>query len=156
MLSLAVAIALSAAPFVLDGHRLELPSEIGFLTGKAELTTASDAALEHVKSYLEAKAAITLLRVEVHTDSMGNEKANQALTEARAAAVVKALVKKGVDCHWLIAVGFGSSKPVAPNDTPENRALNRRTLFINAAMLKRPIGGMPVDGGGIVAPIACD
>lgn len=155
MFSVAFVVVLAAAPYELDGHRLKLPSEIGFLTGKAELTSESDPALEHVKGYLEAKPAITLLRVEVHSDSVGNEKANQALSEVRAAAVVNALVKKGVDCHRLIAVGFGSSKPEAPNDTPEHRAKNRRTLFINAAMLKRPIGGMPVDGGGIVAPTEC-
>jgi OOP family OmpA-OmpF porin len=48
-------------------------------------------------------------------------------------------------------VGFGGSKPVASNTTPEGRGQNRRVAFINAALRGRAIGGMPLDGGGKVA-----
>ena len=57
----------------------------------------------------------------------------------------------GVDCKRLIAVGFGSAKPVADNSTPEGKAQNRRVSFFNAALRGRLIGGMPADGGGQIA-----
>lgn len=62
----------------------------------------------------------------------------------------------GADCKRLIAVGFGSTKPVADNNTAEGKAANRRVSFINAALRSRPIGGMPVDGGGKVAGDICN
>lgn len=150
--ALSLVLAADPKPFELDGNTL-LTDPVSFETGKATLTPESDAVLEHVKAFLEAKASISTMRVEVHADSQGAEAFNQKLTEARAAAVVTALVKKGVSCARLIAVGFGSSKPVAPNDTAEGRARNRRTVFVNAALRGKLIGGMPLDGGGVVAKV---
>ena len=80
------------------------------------------AALEILKQYLTDKSYISLLRVEGHTDNTGNTAAAQALTEKRALAVCKKLIEMGVDCKRLIAVGFGDTKPVAANDTPEGKA----------------------------------
>ena len=152
-----MALVLGAEPvrYELQGNELKLPGPITFETNSDKLKPESDAVLEHVKGYLEAKSYITLLRVETHTDSMGDERANQALSEERAAAVVQALIKKGVECSRLLAVGFGGNKPISANDTPEGRALNRRTVFANAALKGRPIGGMPVDGGGKPVPSKC-
>jgi OOP family OmpA-OmpF porin len=65
------------------------------------------------------------------------------------------LVTHGVDCKRLIAVGFGGSKPIAPNDSPEHKAENRRTVFVNAALRGHAIGGMPTDGGGDLAGDLC-
>ena len=153
-----MALVLGAEPvrYELQGNELKLPGPITFETNSDKLKPESDAVLEHVKGYLEAKSYITLLRVETHTDSMGDERANQALSEERAAAVVQALIKKGVECSRLLAVGFGGNKPISANDTPEGRALNRRTVFANAALKGRPIGGMPVDGGGKAVPQKCN
>jgi OmpA-OmpF porin, OOP family len=150
----AVSLLLAAdpKPFELDGNMLKTDPVL-FETGKAELKPESDAVLEHVKAYLEAKSYISTLRVEVHSDTQGAEAFNQKLTEARAAAVVTALVKKGVSCARLVAVGFGSTKPVAPNDTADGRAQNRRTVFVNAALRGKAIGGAPLDGGGVVAKV---
>ncbi len=150
----ALAVALGAAPvtYALEGGALKLPGPLVFEVGKATLKPESDAVLDFVKGYLEAKPAVTLLRVEGHTDSMGDPAANQALSEARAASVVAALVNRGVDCGRLLAVGFGGAKPTSPNDTPEGRALNRRMVFVNAALRGRPIGGLPIDGGGKAVP----
>lgn len=151
---LAATLALGAEPvrYQLEGNELKLPGPVVFAVNSDQLKPESDAVLEHVKGYLEAKSSITLLRVEVHTDSMGDERANQRLSEERAAALVAALVKKGIACGRLIAVGFGGTRPIAANDTPEGRATNRRTVFVNAALQGRPLGGMPVDGGGKVVP----
>lgn len=154
-LAVVAALSLNADPsFELKDNALVTPP-IVFETGTATLKDESGAALKHVKAYLDAKSYITTLRVEVHTDSQGADAANQKLSEARAAAVVAALVKAGVDCHRLIAVGFGETKPVADNATAEGRAQNRRTLFVNAGLRGRAIGGLPLDGGGVVAPSAC-
>ena len=105
--------------------------------------------------YLADKTYISTLRIEGHTDDRGDAGANQALSEKRALAVAKALVAKGVDCKRLLPVGFGANKPIRPNDTPEGRAQNRRMDFVNAALRGRAIGGMPVDGGGVVAGDPC-
>jgi len=70
-----------------------------------------------------------IVRVEGHTDSVGSDKYNQRLSERRAHAVVKYLIGKGIESNRLQAAGFGESRPIAPNETPEGRAKNRRTEF---------------------------
>jgi outer membrane protein OmpA-like peptidoglycan-associated protein len=69
------------------------------------------------------------LKVEVqgHTDSVGSDKYNMGLSMRRANAVRDYLIKKGgIAADRLTAVGFGESKPIAPNTTKEGRAKNRR------------------------------
>ena len=68
-----------------------------------------------------------LLRIDGHTDSRGSEAYNQQLSERRARAVRDYLVSKGVPAERLSVRGFGETKPIAPNDTPENLRRNRRT-----------------------------
>jgi outer membrane protein OmpA-like peptidoglycan-associated protein len=65
-----------------------------------------------------------------HTDSIGTDEYNLDLSYRRAQAVVDYLVSKGIDKHRLIAKGYGERQPIAPNDTEEGRALNRRVEFI--------------------------
>ena len=91
----------------------------------------------------------------MHSDSQGDEKFNQTMSEKRAMAVAKALVAKGADCKRILPVGFGETKPIADNGTAEGRAANRRTEFVNAGLRGRPIGGMPLDGGGVPAGDPC-
>ncbi len=69
------------------------------------------------------------VEVSGHTDSSGDEAANVALSEQRAKAVVTYLTDAGVPASRLTAVGLGSSRPVASNDTDEGKALNRRIEF---------------------------
>ena len=64
-----------------------------------------------------------------HTDGKGSESYNKRLSENRAKAVVDYLVSKGVNASRLQYKGYGKSMPVAPNDTEEGRALNRRVEF---------------------------
>lgn len=151
-LSFIWAFAISAQDFKLNGHELELPGQILFETGSARLKSESNAVLDHIKAYLDAKTYITKIRIEVHTDAAGI----QALTEQRALAVAQALVKKGVDCKRLIAVGFGNTKPIAESSTPEGKAKNRRVSIINAELRGKAIGGMSLDGGGKIAGKVCE
>jgi OOP family OmpA-OmpF porin len=146
------ALAQDAKPtFKLEGHELVLPSPIAFQKGTDTLTAESTPALEHLRAYLEAKSYISLMRIEGH----GAEASSQALSEKRALAVTRWLVEKGVDCKRLLPVGFGNNKPVADPGTPEGKAKNQRITVANAALRGRPIGGMPVDGGGKVAGDPC-
>lgn len=64
--------------------------------------------------------------LEGHTDSVGTEAYNQKLSERRAKAVQQYLIKGGVDAARLSIVGYGESRPIAPNNTKDGRAKNRR------------------------------
>jgi OOP family OmpA-OmpF porin len=63
---------------------------------------------------------------EGHTDSIGSVSYNLKLSERRANSVRDYLITQGVPADRLEAKGFGKSQPVASNDTPEGRAMNRR------------------------------
>lgn len=146
-----------AQNFKLDGHQLVLPAPIAFKTGTAELDeTASRESLVLIKEYLAAKTYISRLRVEGHTDNAGEPAANQKLSEQRALAVCQWLKAQGVDCKRLLPVGFGDTKPVAANSSPEGQAQNRRITVVNAELRGRAIGGLPVDGGGKLAGEVCE
>jgi OOP family OmpA-OmpF porin len=134
---------------------LKLPGPVLFESGKDVLKPESDAVLQVVKDYLDAKPQITQLRIEGHTDNVGTPASNLTLSQLRAYAVSRWLIAKGVRCNRLVPVGFGDTRPVADNTTEEGRTQNRRTMFVNAALNGKPIGGMPVEGGGTVAGDPC-
>ena len=128
------------------------------MTGSDVLKPEREEVLHVVKDYLEAKPKITLLRIEGHTDNDGVQAANQTLSEKRAMAVARWLTAAGEKCDRLLPVGFGQMKPIAgtvDKQTADEKTLNRRVAFVNAALEGRPIGGMPVDGGGKVAGDPC-
>ncbi len=141
--------------FKLEGGLLKLPGPVVFETGSDRLSPVSDEVLEIVHDYLDAKPDVTLLRIEGHTDTDGNPAANQTLSEKRSMAVARWLVGVGVKCERLMAVGFGQAKPIVPNDTPDNKAQNRRVAFIPAAIRGKPNCGLAVDGGGKPAGDPC-
>ncbi len=97
-----------------------------FRTGEAELLPASEMELNRLHSILEERPELRL-SIQGHTDDIGTEAANQALSEARARAVYDWLVDRGVDAARLESIGFGESRPLAENDTAAGRARNRRT-----------------------------
>jgi OmpA-OmpF porin, OOP family len=142
--------------YTIENNELKTGMPVIFNTQSDILNPLSDSALQEVKSFLADKKAITLLRIESHIAAGGDENKNMELTKKRALAVARWLIKNGVSPERIIAVAFGSSKPVANNSTPESKALNTRISFINAAMLNRAIGGMPLDGGGLVVCNPCN
>jgi OmpA-OmpF porin, OOP family len=145
-----------APSFIVENGRLVLPGEFRF---EADDTLSDDAetnkVLDSVALYMNFKTYISLLRIEGHLDQDRTPSEQQARTEKRALAVVRALAKRGIACDRLIAVGFGDSKPIAANDSPQGKAKNRRVEIRPAAMRKHAIGGLPVDGGGKVAANPC-
>ena len=70
------------------------------------------------------------LEIAGHTDAAGDPAQNETLSQARAEAVKAALVKRGIEGGRLAAQGVGETQPVASNDTPEGRAINRRVELI--------------------------
>jgi len=141
-----------AQDYKISGNEVVIAKAVSFETGSAKLTPESDEALTIVKQYLDDKSYISRLRIEGHLATDGS----QQLSEQRALAVCKRLVELGVDCKRLIAVGFGNTKPVADNGTPEGRSQNTRISFINVALRGHLIGGMPEDGGGHMAGDICE
>jgi OOP family OmpA-OmpF porin len=139
----------------MENGKLMLENPVTFKTGSAELTDDGKEALKPVKEFLQQKTYVTMMRVEGHTDNLAEETTNQKLSEQRALAICKWLVENGIDCKRLIAVGFGSTKPIASNDDPTGKAQNRRMEFIPARLNGKAIGGNPVDGGGVIAGDPC-
>ena len=70
------------------------------------------------------------MRIEGHTDSSGDAAKNLDLSKRRAASVKGALVKLGIGADRLTTDGLGQTKPMAPNETPQGRAENRRVEFV--------------------------
>lgn len=102
---------------------------ITFATGQAAINPASDAVLNDVLAVLSANPEWKL-RVEGHTDNVGDKAANLKLSNARAAAVAGWLTSKGIDAARLSAAGLGDTQPVAPNTTDDGRAKNRRVVLV--------------------------
>jgi OOP family OmpA-OmpF porin len=102
---------------------------IRFEQGRATLDADSTALLDRL---IEIAMRCPAANIEVagHTDGDGEDGFNQALSEKRAQAVVDYLVKAGLPATRFTAVGYGSTQPVAGNDTDEGKAQNRRIEFL--------------------------
>ena len=98
---------------------------INFDFGKASIKQESIPLIVQIIEMLKLAPDLSI-EVDGHTDNVGGEKANQALSEARAESVVRTLITSGVPAARLTAVGYGQSKPVADNRTAEGRSKNRR------------------------------
>lgn len=96
-----------------------------FEVGSTQLTSDATATLDQLASVL-ADYDRTMVSVHGHTDASGDEQANLRLSERRALAVAEFLLGRGVGRERLVAVGHGSTKNVASNDTAEGRDRNRR------------------------------
>lgn len=98
---------------------------VTFETGRSTLKPDSYTILDLVATSLIGNPDV---RIEIggHSDNTGSAATNTRLSQARAAAVMAYLASKGVAPDRMVAKGFGPSQPVAPNATPDGRALNRR------------------------------
>lgn len=99
--------------------------KIYFAQSSFILTSDSYPQLTKLYQALQGNSALKL-EISGHTDNVGNAKLNQLLSENRARVICNYLVGKGIDSNRLRFVGYGSSHPVAPNDTEENKSQNRR------------------------------
>jgi chemotaxis protein MotB len=119
------------------GDRFVFQSEVLFPSGGADLNDAGKAEmLKLAQAIIELAKEIPpeinwVLRVDGHTDNVklsgsGKYADNWELSSGRATSVVKYLISQGVPADRLVAAGFGEYQPIAPGDTPEARAQNRR------------------------------
>lgn len=104
---------------------LNMPSNITFRSGSADLNADFFKVLDGVALVLK-RYDKTVIEIAGHTDSVGSESMNQALSERRANAVSQYLISKGIAQARTITIGGGENYPVASNDTESGRALNRR------------------------------
>ncbi len=132
------------------GNKLEIPGPIVFEFGKSDLKPESYPALTQLRDFLQEKKQITLVRIEGHTDNVGQPAANLKLSGERALAVRQWLIDNDIDQKRLIAIGFGDLKPVADNASDEGRAQNRRTDFVVVEVGGKPWLGADPTGGGTV------
>lgn len=102
-------------------------NNIFFDFDKYDLRPASALELDRWVEFLKKNEQLTA-EIQGHTDSTGTDAYNRTLSERRAQAVANYLTEHGISTERIHATGFGESKPVAPNDTAENRQLNRRVV----------------------------
>ncbi|NND45220.1 MAG: OmpA family protein [Xanthomonadales bacterium] len=98
---------------------------VHFAFDSAQLTSKSKASLDDALQILKRHEEL-VVEVAGHTDSVGSDSYNQALSQRRASAVRDYLVANGIAAGRLTAKGYGESEPVADNSTDEGRAQNRR------------------------------
>ncbi len=101
---------------------------IFFETGSAILDKKSEPEINALYSFLKGKSI--KIKIIGHTDNVGQEADNLLLSQNRAKAVYDNLIKMGISKDRLDYEGFGESQPIADNNTPDGRKLNRRTEFI--------------------------
>jgi len=109
-----------------EGH---IALYINFDTGKATLKPDAAEIIAEIVAALKSKPQLKV-KLEGHTDNVGNAAANKKLSDDRAKAVMAAIVAKGIDKARLSAEGFGLEKPVADNNTEDGRAKNRRVELV--------------------------
>jgi outer membrane protein OmpA-like peptidoglycan-associated protein len=99
---------------------------IFFALNSSELLPESDKDLEEILNLFRQNPGI-VIELSGHTDNTGTDAINRTLSQKRAESVMNYLIAKGIKPEQLTAKGYGSSNPVASNDTEDGRRLNRRT-----------------------------
>lgn len=110
------------------GFIVTLPG-VFFDSGKSALKAGARNTLAKIADLLRANAELRIA-IEGHTDSVGSDALNQALSDKRAAAVRTYLVSRGLPEDRMTTTGLGETAPVATNDTPAGRQQNRRVELI--------------------------
>ncbi|MDE3184736.1 MAG: OmpA family protein [Bacteroidota bacterium] len=100
-----------------------------FDVDKATLKPESMGSINEIYNLMKKNASLKF-EIDGHTDNTGDASHNLTLSQQRADAVKTQLVSMGIDASRLTTKGFGDTKPIAGNDTPEGKANNRRVEFI--------------------------
>lgn len=126
-----LAITLQETAFQLDMAEIGAPiilRNIFFDFNKHQLLPTSFLELEKLYNYLQKNESV-VIEIAGHTDSIGTDIYNAALSEARASSVMAYLEEKGIDQTRMMAKGYGESRPVVSNYTEAGQAMNRRVEF---------------------------
>lgn len=110
------------------GSRIEIGQKIFFAFGLTKILPKSNGLLSEVVQALADHASLCV-RIEGHTDNVGDAEKNLSLSDGRAKAIAEYLAEHGVSAARLQAKGFGATLPIDNNATPEGRDRNRRVEF---------------------------
>ena len=110
------------------GHEMSLP-ELRFAQGQAVLLPPAQLALAKLATLLRVQVAWQL-EVQGHTDNQGDSELNRQLSQQRAEVVCLYLAAHGIAASRLRPIGYGGTHPVANNNDPSQRPLNRRVVFV--------------------------
>ncbi len=111
-----------------EGALLTL-NNITFESNSSELKSTSFAELDRVIDLMHQNPTV-IIEIAAHTDDVGSDDYNLKLSEKRAESAIAYLKKKGIVDKRFEAKGYGKRKPLAPNDSEENRSINRRVELI--------------------------
>ena len=114
---------------VVTDKEIKITQQIHFAFGKATIRPISYKVLDAVVEVLQDNPKIRI-EVQGHTDDRGSDAFNKTLSQQRADSVKQYLISHGVSSSRLVSKGYGEEKPIVPNDTARNRALNRRVQFV--------------------------
>ena len=103
-------------------------NNIFFDTNKFDLKPESIAELEKLVEFMNLNPTLHI-EISGHTDNIGNDQANQVLSENRAKSVYQYLITNQINAARLVYKGYGKTQPIAPNASEDDRAKNRRTEF---------------------------
>ena len=112
-----------------ESLKIDIASEVSFDFDSAAIKPAFRPTLDKVAEVIK-RYDRTVVHIIGHTDSIGSEAYNQALSERRARSVMEYFISQGVDASRLRAEGRGETEPRASNDTEAGRQLNRRVELI--------------------------
>lgn len=137
LIALALLLGACASPARQDIHiaqtargvEIRSSDRILFDSGQADIKPEGGPFLDHIATLLNTRTRQPVL-IEGHTDNVGPADLNRDLSELRALAVMKGLMDRGVPKSRMRYAGYGMSRPIADNSTPEGRMLNRRTEII--------------------------
>jgi outer membrane protein OmpA-like peptidoglycan-associated protein len=114
---------------IVTDKEIRILQQIHFAYNKDVIRPESFPVIDAVAEIMQQNPKIKI-EVQGHTDNRGNKRYNQDLSDRRANSVMNALISRGIDRSRLRARGYGMDRPLVPNDTDQNRALNRRVQFI--------------------------
>ncbi|QUJ69531.1 OmpA family protein (plasmid) [Photobacterium sp. GJ3] len=117
-----------------DGTQSNAIFEFNSAKLRPDMIAAFQPMLKHLTQYPES-----LVRVETHTDNVGSDKYNMQLSERRAQSVVHYFEQQGITPDRISYEAFGETKPLVSNDTPENRAMNRRVVLTSPQFTRKAI-----------------
>jgi len=113
----------------LTASEIRIAGKINFPRDSDQINADSFTLIDSLAKVMSEHPYLTKVRVEGHTDSEGVDTINLELSRRRAAAVAAYLVTKGIAPARLVSQGYGESRPLMKNDTPNGRAKNRRVEF---------------------------